>query len=108
MKKYDVVIIGGGTAGIFAAYELHKKAPGLKVALIEQGNPLKKRICPIIAGKVDRCINCRHCSIMNGFGGAGAFFFCLSLNSGPTNVISRYTFSSKERMYSDLLLRIYF
>ena len=44
MKKYDVVIIGGGTAGIFAAYELHKKAPGLKVALIEQGNPLKKRI----------------------------------------------------------------
>ncbi|MBP5633030.1 MAG: NAD(P)/FAD-dependent oxidoreductase [Clostridia bacterium] len=73
MKKYDVIIIGGGTAGIFAAYELHKKAPGLKVALIEQGNPLKKRICPIIAGKVDHCINCRHCSIMNGFGGAGAF-----------------------------------
>ncbi len=73
MKDYDVVIIGGGTAGIFAAYELHRTAPKLRIALIEQGNPLAKRVCPIIAGKTDHCINCRPCSIMNGFGGAGAF-----------------------------------
>ena len=73
MKKYDVIIIGGGTAGIFSAYELHKSAPWLNVALLEQGNILERRICPIISGKADRCVNCNHCSIMNGFGGAGAF-----------------------------------
>ncbi len=73
MKKYDVIVIGGGTAGIFAAYELHRCLPEMKVALIEQGNTLDRRKCPIIAGKTDHCINCRHCSIMNGFGGAGAF-----------------------------------
>lgn len=73
MKQYDVVIIGGGTAGIFTAYELNHLRPELKIAIVEQGNPLSKRICPIVAGKVDHCINCKHCSIMNGFGGAGAF-----------------------------------
>jgi uncharacterized FAD-dependent dehydrogenase len=73
MKNYDVIIIGGGTAGIFAAYEMQRCMPDKKVALMEQGNPLRKRICPIIAGKTDHCINCKHCSIMNGFGGAGAF-----------------------------------
>ncbi len=73
MKKYDVVIIGGGTAGIFTAYELNHLKPELKIAIVEQGNPLAKRVCPIVAGKVNHCINCKHCSIMNGFGGAGAF-----------------------------------
>lgn len=73
MKKYDAIIVGGGTAGIFTAYELNHLRPDLKIAIIEQGNPLERRICPIVAGKADHCINCRHCSIMNGFGGAGAF-----------------------------------
>lgn len=73
MKQYDVVIIGGGTAGIFTAYELNHLKPELKIAIVERGNPLAKRVCPIVAGKVDHCINCKHCSIMNGFGGAGAF-----------------------------------
>lgn len=73
MKKYDVVIIGGGTAGIFAAYELHNLHPELEIAIIEQGNPIQKRVCPIIAGKTKGCINCSSCCIMNGFGGAGAF-----------------------------------
>ena len=44
MKDYDVVIIGGGTAGIFAAYELHLTAPKLRIALIVQGNQLEKRV----------------------------------------------------------------
>ncbi len=73
MKNYDVVIIGGGTAGIFAAYELNKIRPELKIIIIERGNSIKKRICPIVAGKTKVCLNCRSCSIMNGFGGAGAF-----------------------------------
>jgi len=73
MKKYDVVIIGAGPGGIFGAYELMKKAPKLKVALFEAGNTLDKRHCPIDGKKVKSCIKCPTCSIMNGFGGAGAF-----------------------------------
>ena len=73
MSKYDVIIIGAGPGGIFSAYELLKKAPSLKVAVFECGNELKKRKCPIDGDKIKTCINCKSCSIMSGFGGAGAF-----------------------------------
>lgn len=71
--KYDVAIIGAGPGGIFSAYEFAKKAPQLKVAVLEAGYPLEKRKCPIDGDKVKTCINCHTCAIMNGFGGAGAF-----------------------------------
>ncbi|MCR4436349.1 MAG: NAD(P)/FAD-dependent oxidoreductase [Clostridiales bacterium] len=71
--KYDVAIIGGGTAGIFAAYELVEKNPALKIVMIEQGNRISDRICPIVKNKIKDCIGCKTCSIMRGFGGAGAF-----------------------------------
>ena len=72
-KDYDVAIIGAGIAGIFAAYELTKAEPDLKVALIEQGGPIGRRACPIIDKKSDSCVDCPTCAIMRGFGGAGAF-----------------------------------
>ena len=71
--KYDVIIIGAGPGGIFAAYELMKKKPDCKIAVFEEGYPLEKRKCPIDGEKVKSCINCKRCSIMCGFGGAGAF-----------------------------------
>ena len=71
--KYDVIIIGAGPGGIFSAYELMQKNAGLKVAVFEGGHPLKKRCCPIDGEKVKSCIRCKSCSIMSGFGGAGAF-----------------------------------
>lgn len=71
--KYDVIIIGAGPGGIFSAYELMKKNPDLKVAMFETGHPLQKRRCPIDGEKVKSCIGCNVCSIMSGFGGAGAF-----------------------------------
>ena len=71
--KYDVIIIGAGPGGIFAAYELMKKQPDCRIAVFEAGYPLEKRKCPIDGVKIKSCINCRRCSIMCGFGGAGAF-----------------------------------
>ena len=70
---YDVAIIGGGPAAIFAAYEFVMKYPELKLVMLEAGNAIDKRFCPLAAKKVDHCINCKPCSIMRGFGGAGAF-----------------------------------
>ena len=71
--NYDVIIIGAGPGGIFSAYELKKLSPDLKVAVFEAGHALHKRHCPIDGDKIKSCINCKSCSIMSGFGGAGAF-----------------------------------
>ncbi len=71
--KYDVIIIGAGPGGIFAAYELMQKNDKLRVAVFEAGHPLNKRHCPIDGEKIKSCIGCSSCSIMSGFGGAGAF-----------------------------------
>ena len=71
--KYDVIIVGAGPGGIFAAYELVQKNPELSVAVFEAGHALNKRKCPIDGDKIKTCINCKSCSIMSGFGGAGAF-----------------------------------
>ena len=71
--NYDIIIIGAGPGGIFSAYELTQLNPNLKVAVFEAGHELSKRKCPIDGKKVKTCINCQSCSIMSGFGGAGAF-----------------------------------
>ena len=70
---YDVIIIGAGPGGIYSAYELAKVMPQAKVAVFEAGHPLEKRVCPINGTTVKSCIHCKSCSIMSGFGGAGAF-----------------------------------
>jgi len=71
--NYDVSIIGVGPGGIFAAYEIVTNRPDLRVAVFEKGHSLEKRKCPIDGEKVKSCVGCKTCSIMSGFGGAGAF-----------------------------------
>ena len=71
--EYDVIIIGAGPGGIFSAYELMQRRPGWKIGVFEGGTELEKRHCPIDGDKIKSCIRCRSCSIMSGFGGAGAF-----------------------------------
>lgn len=70
---YNVIIIGAGPGGIYSAYELTKLDPKLKIAVFDTGHSLEKRHCPIDNDKIKSCINCKTCSIMSGFGGAGAF-----------------------------------
>ncbi len=85
MKSYDIIIIGAGAAGEFAAYELTKLQSKKSCLIIEQGLPVEKRICPITAGKVDHCIKCKpNCAIMCGFGGAGA------LSDGKYNITTNF------------------
>lgn len=71
--KYDVIIIGAGPGGIYSAYELTQKRADLRIAVFEAGHALEKRHCPIDGDKVKSCVKCPCCSIMSGFGGAGAF-----------------------------------
>ena len=71
--NYDVLIIGAGPGGIFSAYELIQQDPNLRVGVFESGHALGGRKCPIDGNKIKSCIGCKTCSIMSGFGGAGAF-----------------------------------
>ena len=70
-SSYDVIIIGSGPAGIFAALELVKKS-GLKILMIEKGGDIDQRACPMIESGVP-CVQCGLCSILCGWGGAGAY-----------------------------------
>ena len=72
-KTYDTMILGCGEAGVFAGYELIRRNPGMKVLIVDQGQDIYHRSCPIVAGKVRECIDCKVCHTMCGFGGAGAF-----------------------------------
>ena len=82
--NYDVIVVGAGPGGIFTAYELAHAGRGLKIAVLELGKPLDKRRCPIDGKKIKSCIRCQTCSIMSGFGGAGAF------SDGKYNITNQF------------------
>ena len=82
--NYDVLIIGAGPGGIFTAYELAEADKGLRIGVFELGRPLAQRKCPIDGKKVKACVKCPVCSIMSGFGGAGAF------SDGKYNITNQF------------------
>ena len=84
MERYDIVIIGAGASGVFASYEFTKMDTNAKILMIDSGNPIEKRTCPISEGKVKNCIKCTPCNIMKGFGGAG------SLSDGKYNITNNF------------------
>ena len=98
--RYDVIIIGAGPGGIFTAYELTLRKPGLKVAVFEAGNPLDRRKCPIDGKRVKSCVKCPTCAIMNGFGGAGAF------SDGKYNITNDFGGTLYEYIGRDQAMRL--
>ena len=98
MEKYDVIIIGAGPAGLFAAYELITKRKNLKILLLDQGKFAENRICPM--NKLGtKCTNCNPCQILSGYGGAGTF------SDGKLNFIPKlgksdlFKYMSQEEAY---------
>lgn len=91
-KNYDVVVVGAGPAGIMACYELYLKQPNLKVLLIDKGQDVMYRHCPIKDKKIKSCPQFKDkepgclpaCSITSGFGGAGAY------SDGKFNITSEF------------------
>lgn len=68
--KYDVIIVGAGPAGIFSALELTEKNK-LNVLILDRGPDIDKRKCPSSRGF--DCQHCEPCSVLSGWGGAGAY-----------------------------------
>ena len=104
--NYDVIIVGAGPCGYFSAYELTAKNPNLKVLLIDKGNPIDKRRCPVLEHKLEKCpLNTKGynecfpaCSITNGFGGAGAY------SDGKFNITTEFGGWLQEYMSNEELL----
>ena len=69
-ENYDVIIVGGGPAGLFAAYYLSENSDR-RILMIEKGKGPLKRTCPI--NTYQECVKCKPCNILSGIGGAGLF-----------------------------------
>lgn len=97
-KKYDIAIIGGGIAGLMAAYTLVGSRPDLKILLLEKGHNILNRQCPIINKQTNTCVKCQPCAIMEGMAGAGAF------SDGKYIISSEYGGWLPDIMDSDIVL----
>ncbi|MFW9814054.1 MAG: FAD-dependent oxidoreductase, partial [Candidatus Thorarchaeota archaeon] len=81
MSKKRVVIIGGGPAGLFAAYKLAGHA---EVTILDAGKLPAHRDCS--SQQTLWCRQCNPCNVVAGFGGAGL------LSSGMLNLTTNIGF----------------
>jgi len=107
MKKYDLIIIGAGPAGIFAALELLHKKKNAKILIIEKGKDIDQRKCPMTIKSIS-CKACPECALLSGWGGAGAFSDGkLSLSPDVGGFLSRYIDNDTLRSLIDYVDKIY-
>lgn len=107
MKKYDVIIIGAGPAGIFSALELLKSSGKLKILIVEKGKDIDQRRCPLKIKNVS-CASCRECNLLSGWGGAGAFSDGkLSLSPEVGGFLARYMDKDAVKSLIDYVDKIY-
>lgn len=107
MKHYDVIITGAGPAGIFAALELLISKKKLKVLMLEKGKDIDQRRCPSKEKKIS-CTYCRECSLLSGWGGAGAYSDGkLSLSPDVGGFLSRYMDKEEVRVLIEYVDRLY-
>jgi len=71
-NHWEVLIIGAGPAGLFAAHELVENGCH-RVVMVDVGKSALQRKCPINLNSANVCLNCQPCNIMCGVGGAGIF-----------------------------------
>lgn len=92
-QRYDAVVIGGGPAGLFAAWTL--AIGGMRTLLAEAGEPMLQSLCPRVKvsldGRLERAserfrMQCPRCTCLTGLGGA-AFHF--DTNLGYSGTLSR-------------------
>ena len=95
---YDVVIIGGGIGGLMTAHRLITNNKNIKLAVIEQGRELSKRVCPMT---IDHgpCKHCSTCAITHGIAGAGAF------SDGKFNMGTAYGGTLGEELGEELTMK---
>ncbi len=106
-RRYDVVIIGTGPAGIFAAMELLQKCSSVRIAMFEKGVSLEQRICPLQNGATE-CSQCSPCSVVSGWGGAGAFSDGkLTLSPEVGGMMDRYLSSTEIMAAIDYVDKIF-
>jgi len=107
LPPFDVIIVGTGPAGIFSALELIKNNnTQLKILMLDQGPDLDKRKCP--ASRGFGCINCDPCTLLQGWGGAGAFSDGkLTLSTEVGGWLTDYMSKEKLADYIDYVDTIY-
>lgn len=107
MKKYDVIIVGAGPAGIFSAIELLDRKKGAKILIIEKGKDIDERKCPMMIRKIS-CKTCSECALLSGWGGAGAFSDGkLNLSPEIGGFLSRYIDKDTLQSLIDYVDKIY-
>jgi uncharacterized FAD-dependent dehydrogenase len=83
--RLDAVVIGGGPAGLFAAWRL--ATGGARVALVEAGGGMRDSLCPRVTARMRGQqvrpaekfrLQCNRCDCLTGLGGA-AFHFDTNL-----------------------------
>lgn len=107
MKKYDVIIVGAGPAGIFSAIELLDRKKGAKILIIEKGKDIDERKCPMMIREIS-CKTCPECALLSGWGGAGAFSDGkLNLSPEIGGFLSRYIDKDTLQSLIDYVDKIY-